>query len=380
MIYWDNNATTPILPQVREAMLPFLSDNFANPSSPYTCARRVSSMMANSREAVAALVGADPDQITFTSGGTESIAMAWHLALFDHDAGSRSRVVTVATEHAAVLATANLWERHGKDVVVLPVERDGTLDLNRFKEACTEDTALVSVMFANNETGLIHPLETLTKIAHDQGALVHCDAVQAAGKIPVDVQALGIDLLSGSGHKFHAPKGIGLLVHREGLDTRTWMPGGDQEFGRRSGTENVPGIAGLGAAAREALSFLADPEGLKNMQAIVDQCVTDISTLLPDVEQACQDGPRLPNTRLLIFPDIESEALLALLDMEDICVSSGSACASGSQEPSHVLRAMGYPERKVRGAVRLSASRLSTLAEANRISECMGSIAHCLKP
>lgn len=370
MIYWDNNATTPVLPEVREAVLPFLGDSFANPSSPYGAAREASAMMSRSREALGALIDADPDQLVFTSGGTESIAMAWQIAV--QNLPHRTHFITTSTEHAAVLETAELFCRRGLSVDVLPVDRSGCIDLEALRGLCSENTALISMMAANNETGILNPVTEIAEIAHECGALYHCDGVQIAGKHSFSVGEASVDLFSVSGHKFHAPKGIGALYLRPDLKAGDWLPGGDQEFGRRAGTENVPGIAGMGKAAELAENFLKI--GWGEQTSILDGVVSSLKTSLGGVHEVGEAVERLPNTRLLLFNGVESEALLALLDMEGVCASSGSACASGSQEPSHVLRAMGYEEDRVRSALRLSTSRLSTQKEGERVLELLNKL------
>jgi len=374
MIYWDNNATTPILPEVREAMLPFLGEVFANPSSPYTAARRAGRAISEARLMLAELLDSPPDQLFFTSGGTESTNQAFHLARLSRP--DRRHIVTATTEHASVLACAEAMERDGYQVTVLPVDDRGQISLDRLQESIREDTLLVSIMAANNETGVLHPIAEIADRVRRCGVYFHCDGVQAVGKIPVSLRSLAPDFFTVSGHKFHGPKGSGALYVSRDIGRGALLVGGDQEFGRRAGTENVMAIAGMGAAACVARGAIgSDKDDLVNILKFVED---KILTSLPKARFLCADLPRLPNTRLLVHPGVEAEAVIALLDERGICLSSGSACASGSAEPSHVLRAMGVTDSEVRSALRLSTSRLNTREEADRVGTSLVEIIHRL--
>jgi cysteine desulfurase len=337
MIYADNNATTPLDSAVRAAMLPFLAEAFANPSSPYTAARVAASALQRAREQVAGLVGAQPAEITFTGGGTESNGLALVGALAGRGDGRR-RVVISAVEHACVWETAQALAGRGYGVEVIPVSAEGALDEERARALIGADTALVSVMLANNETGVIHPVARLAGWARGVGAWVHTDAVQAVGKIPVGVGELGVDLLSCCAHKLGGPKGVGALYVRDGVRIDPPWRGGDQEWGRRAGTENVAGIVGFGVAAELAQRRL---EGAGWTADLRDAFEMRLRAEVSGIEILGATQPRLPNTSQFLVEGVESEALIARMDLLDICVSSGSACASGAAEPSRVVRAMG---------------------------------------
>jgi cysteine desulfurase len=355
MIYIDNNATTKLDESALRAMEPYWLDAFANPSSPYTLARRSAAAVEAARHQVARLIGVGPSTISFTGGGTEANAGVILGALAAQP--TRRGIVISAVEHACVHETA--WALAGKGwrVEEIPVARDGVLDLAAARRLIGRDTALVSVMLANNETGAIHPIARIAELAKGAGALMHCDAVQAAGKIPVDVAALGVDMLSLCAHKLHGPKGVGAFHLREGLPFEPPVRGGDQEGGRRAGTENVPGIVGFGAAAAAALCALRESGGrLVEMRRRMESRVVQE---LAGVECVASAGERLPNTSLFLIEGVGSEALLARLDLDGFCVSSGSACASGAAEPSRVLRAMGLA-RAGWGALRVSTCRFNT--------------------
>ncbi len=356
MIYLDNNATTPVDPRVVQAVRPFLETHWANPSSPYRPGREASRALVEARESAAALLGAVPAEIVFTSGGTESINLALHAALAARP--DRRRVVISAVEHAAVQACLDrLGRRESLEVVRIPVSADGALDCEAFRNALTSDTALVSMMMANNETGVCLPLGELVADARSCGALVHTDAVQWVGKRPVDVRELDVDFLSFSGHKIHAPKGVGGLWVRQGQSVEPLIAGGDQERGRRGGTENVPGIVGLGAAADLAAGSLVDQPA--RLAALRNRLEAGLRERVEHVRITGADLPRLPNTTHLSIEGVESEALLMRLDEKGIFCSSGSACASGSPEPSHVLEAMGWPMERNRSAIRICLSRMT---------------------
>ncbi|MCR4666718.1 MAG: cysteine desulfurase NifS [Desulfovibrio sp.] len=363
-VYLDNNATTAIAPEVTEAMLPFFTSSYANPSSMYSFGGEVQHSLTKAREEVAALFHAEPDEIIFTSCGSESDNTAFWSAIATQP--EKRHLITTAVEHPAVLNVAAYWEREGYSVTRLPVDSFGRIDLDEYKRALTPDTALVSVMFANNETGTLFPVEEMASMAHEMGVLFHTDAVQIAGKKDVDLSRLPIDMLSLSGHKLHAPKGIGMLFVRKNVLFRPFMRGGHQEKGRRAGTENVPYIIGLGKACSLAMKHMHEEEKVGKLRDRLEQ------GLLEAVPRARVNGDvdhRLPNTSNISFKNVEGEAILLMLDRVGICASSGSACTSGSLEPSHVLRAMGVPFSYAHGSVRFSLSRYTTEAE----------IAHVLK-
>jgi len=367
IIYLDNNATTAVDPAVREAMLPFLGAQFGNPSSPYSLARSSAAALVRAREQVAKLIDATPDEIVFTSCGTESNNAALHAMAYADP--KRRHLALSRVEHASVANYAKHLERLGFSLTWLEVDHNGQVKLDDLRAVVTDKTAGVSLMAANNETGILLPIPEAASIARERGALFHTDAVQAAGKIPVSARGWGVDFLSLSGHKFHAAKGVGALYIRKDAPVSPWMLGGEQESGRRGGTENVAAIAGLGVAAElaaKSLGFMAI-----RVRALRDLLEQEVTSRIPDVFVVGQDAPRLPNTVLFMLGGLESEALLALLDMDNICCSSGSACASGAHEPSHVLAAMGLSEKPARAVLRVSLSRHSTAADVDRLVEAL---------
>lgn len=361
IVYLDNNATTPVAPEVVEAMGPFLRDLWGNPSSGYTFGRQVAKHVQQAREQVAALLNADPREIVFTSCGSESDNAAIHSALVTQP--GKRHVLTTAVEHPAVLNFCQYLEKRGYEVTYLPVESDGTLDVHLLERSIRPDTALVTVMWANNETGVMFPVEEIAAICRSKGVLFHTDAVQAAGKVKLDVQAVGMDFLSLSAHKLHAPKGVGLLYLRRRTKFQPFVIGGHQEGGRRGGTENVAGIVGFGRAAELALSRLNDEN--TRVRALRDRLEAGLLRSIPRCSRNGAREPRLPNTANVAFEGVEAEAVLALLDQVGICASSGSACATGSLEPSHVLRAMGLPVARARGCVRFSLGYYNTEADVD---------------
>jgi cysteine desulfurase len=373
-VYLDNNATTPLDPAVRATMLRYLGDDFANPSSPYGAARAAALAVAEAREAVGRLIDASPGEILFTGCGTESnnAAIRAMLALSAVEglaaAAPRKKIVATRVEHASVLNLLLQLESQGIPVVWLDVDREGRLDLERLAAAIDAETAGVSVMTANNETGIVFPVAEVARIAKAKGVLFHTDAVQAAGKIPFSVREVAADYVALGAHKLHGPKGVGALYIRKGAPFTPLLVGGEQEQGRRGGTENVAGIAGFGKAAELAR---AAGEGaaarMRRLRDILEERIRQIGR----VRVVGEGADRLPNTALFLIEGVESEALLALLDMEGICCSSGSACASGSSEPSHVLRAMGCSPAEARSALRVSLSRFTTEAEVNRLLEVL---------
>lgn len=362
VVYLDNNATTAVAPEVLQAMLPYLTTTYGNPSSMHRFGGQVARAIQTAREQVADLLGATPTEILFTSGGTEGNNTAIRSALASFP--DRRHIVTTQVEHACVRHLCRHLEKQGYRVTYLSVDRRGQLDLLELEAALTGDTALVSVMWANNETGVLFPVDQIGALVKSRGALFHVDAVQAVGKIPIHLQDSPIDLLTLSGHKFHAPKGVGALFVRRGVPFRPLLIGGHQERNRRAGTENVAGIVGLGQAAVLAKQHLAD---MGRVQALRDHLEQSILRTIPETVVNGQGSPRLPNTSNIGFKYIEGEAILLLLDREGICASSGSACTSASLEPSHVLQAMGLPYSVLHGSIRFSLSRYTTAAEIERL-------------
>jgi cysteine desulfurase len=366
-VYLDNNATTQVAPEVVEAMLPFLTERYGNPSSMHDFGGSVGKVIEDAREKVAACLGAEhASEILFTSCGTESDNTAIRSALLSRK--GRKRVVTTRVEHPAVLNVARQLEREGYDVTYLPVDRDGLLDLDLLREKMDAEVALVSVMAANNETGVIFPFEEAARIAHEHDALFHTDAVQAVGKIPIRLADSDIDLLALSGHKLNAPKGIGALYIRRGQRFRPFLLGGHQERGRRGGTENVPGIAALGKAAEIAAEHVCDER--TRVRGLRDRLEAGLLKI-PGTRLNGHAVERLPGTSNVSFKNVEGEAILLMLNQEGICASSGSACTSGTLEPSHVLRAMGVPFNFAHGSVRFSLGRYNTDADVDRVLEVM---------
>jgi cysteine desulfurase len=366
-VYLDNNATTAVAPEVLEAMLPYYRDLYGNPSSMHTFGGQVHRTLEEARARVAALIGADPEEIIFTSCGSESDNTALMSAVesFPH----KRHIITTRVEHPAVLNFCRHLSRKGLRVTYLPVDGSGRLDRDAFLKALDEDTAIVSIMYANNETGVIFPIAELGKILHDKGILFHTDAVQAAGKLPLDVSKLAVDMLSLSGHKLHAPKGVGALYVRKGTRFHPYLIGGHQENGRRAGTENVAPIIGMGKACELAREHLGTESS--RLAALRDRLEQALLGACPNAHVNGDTGNRLPNTTNISFEYVEGEAILLRLDEFGICASSGSACSSGSLEPSHVLRAMGVPFTAVHGSIRFSLSRYTTEAEIERVGEIL---------
>jgi cysteine desulfurase len=365
-IYLDNNATTRVADEVFETIRPFFTERYGNPSSMHFFGGSVGREIVNARESMAELLGASPQEIVFTSGGTESDSTSILSALSTMP--DRREIVTTKVEHPAVLNLCKYLARaKGYTVRWLSVDKFGKLDMQEVKRAITDNTAIVSVMWANNETGVMFPIEEISEIAAARGALTHTDAVQAVGKIPINLGKSNINFLSLSGHKLHAPKGIGALYIKRGTRFSPFMIGGHQEFSRRGGTENVPGIVGLGCAARLAMkNFQEENIRVKNMRDRLQH------GLLEKVSQSRVNGhieARLPNTLNIGFEFVEGEAILMRMDEKGICASSGSACTSGSLEPSHVLRAMGVPFTAVHGSIRFSLSRYNTEDEIEYVIE-----------
>ena len=365
LVYADNNATTRVDDKVLEEMLPYFKEFYGNPSSIHTFGRQVSSKMDLARERVASILGADTSEIVFTSCGTESNNYAIHSSLEAHP--DKKHVVTTKVEHPAVLNVCKYFGKNGYEVTELGVNNDGMLDLDELRDSIRDNTAIVSIMHANNETGVIFPIEEIGKIVKEKGVIFHCDAVQAIGKIPVNLKNSNIDLLSMSGHKLHAPKGVGVLFIRKGVRIDPLIIGGHQEDNRRSGTENVPYIIGLGKACEIAEGFVKEEQ--KEVRRLRDKLEKGIKDQLTHVAISGENSERLPNTSNVSFEYVEGEATLLLLDMAGIATSSGSACTTGSAEPSHVLQAMGIPPVTSRGTIRFSLSRYSTEDEVDYILE-----------
>jgi cysteine desulfurase len=359
--YFDNNATTRVAPEVVEAMLPFLRELWGNPSSIYGFGKQLAKHLEAAREKVAALINAEPREIIFTSCGTESNNSAIHSAIATHP--QKRHVVTTAVEHSANIKFCAYLKKMGFDVTLLPVESDGSLDIHRLEKSIRTDTAIVSVMWANNETGVLFPIEEIAAICRSKHVLFHTDAVQTPGKLKIDVADLGVDFLSLSAHKLHAPKGVGLLYVKRGVKYQPYVIGGGQEHGRRGGTENVAGIIGFGRAADLAMTHLKDEN--TRVRTLRDKLETGILKNISGVVRNGARDERLPNTSNLSFEGVEAEGILLLLDELGICASSGSACTSGSLDPSHVLVAMGCSPARARGSVRFSLGIYNTEAEVD---------------
>jgi len=364
-VYFDNNATTPVAPEVIEAILPYLREKYGNPSSIHTFGAEAGAAVEKARAQVAALLGAHPDEIIFTSGGTESDSTAILSALESYPA--KRHVVTTRVEHPAVRSLCAHLRSRGYRVTEVPVDRQGLLDMDALRAALTGDTAICTVMYANNETGVIFPVEKIAELCRERGILFHTDAVQAVGKVPLNLAKSAIDMLSLSGHKLHAPKGIGALYVRRGVRFAPYLRGGHQERGRRAGTENVPGIVGLGVACDLAAGAMSEEQ--TRVRAMRDRLETELLRRALDAHLNGHPTQRLPNTTNISFEYVEGEAILLRLDHVGIAASSGSACTSGSLEPSHVLRAMGVPFTMAHGSVRFSLSRFNTMAEVDYVIE-----------
>ena len=362
-IYFDHNATTPVDAAVAEAIARVMTSEFGNASSVHHFGQRAKGILDEARSAVAALIAAEPSEIVFTSGGTEADNFALRGVAEALEPTGRRHLIASSIEHEAVLVTLRALARRGWQTTLLPVDQTGILDPETLKAAMTDDTAIVSVMHANNEIGTIQPVAELARLAHDRRALFHTDAVQSVGKIPVDVGSLGVDLLSLSAHKFNGPKGVGALWIKRGSRVTSILTGGKHERNRRAGTENVPGIAGLGVAAQLAKTKLtAEAARLSILRNTLEEAI------LAKVPGTAINGarePRVPNTTNISFEAVEAESLLIALDLEGVAVSTGSACSSGTLEPSHVLRAMGLPSPRTQNSIRLSLGAGNTEAEVD---------------
>ncbi len=365
IVYLDNNATTRVSDEVFEEIKPYFSRLYGNPSSMHAFGGQIAQKVRHARQQVAELLGCDPSEIIFTAGGTESDNAAIQGTLAASP--QRRKIITTRVEHPAVLAVCRDLEARGYTVVELGVDREGLLDLGDLEEQLDDDTALVTIMYANNETGVVFPMEQIAEKVVSRGIPFHTDAVQAVGKIPLKLSEGSISLLSLSGHKLHAPKGIGVLYVRKGTRLAPFILGGHQEGGRRAGTENVAGIIGLGKACELAGQFM-DEENTK-VRRLRDRLEHGILKSCPDAMLNGHKTDRLPNTTNISFEYVEGEAILLLLNRFGICASSGSACTSGSLEPSHVLRAMGVPFTAAHGSIRFSLSRYTTQEEVDLVIE-----------
>ena len=371
---FDNNATTRVAPEVVTAMMPFLSELWANPSSASSLGAQVHGHVEKARETVAALINADPKEVTFTSCGTESNNSAIHSALVT---SGKRHVVTTAVEHSANMNFGAYLEKRGFEVTYLPVESDGSLDLHLLERSIRPDTAVVSVMMANNETGVLFPIEEIAALCRSKGVLCHTDAVQVPGKLKMDVRQLGVDFLSLSAHKLHAPKGIGMLYVKRRTKFQPYVIGGHQERGRRGGTESVANIVAFGRAAELAMASIDDEN--TRIRGLRDRFENHVLTRIPNTVRNGNRNLRLPNTSNIAFDFIEAEAVLLLLDQAGICASSGSACTTGSLDPSHVLMARGLPPMRARGSVRFSFGIYNTEEDVDHLIEKLTPIVHRLR-
>jgi cysteine desulfurase len=362
--YFDHNATTPVDPSVAEAVIGALREEFGNPSSVHHFGQRAKAALDTARSSVAALIGGDPSEVVFTSGGTEADNFAIRGVAEAMEVTGRRQLIASAIEHEAVLMTLKALARRGWKTTLLPVDTRGLVDPDSLRAAITDETALVSVMHANNEIGTIQPIRDLSAIAHERGAVMHTDAVQSTAKISVDVRSLGVDLLSLSGHKFYGPKGAGALWIRRGTRLVPFMTGGKHERNRRAGTENVPGIVGLGAAADLARGKMG-AESVR-LAALRDRLERGILAAVPGTAVNGAIDPRVPNTTNISFDRVEAESLLIALDLAGVAVSTGSACSSGTLEPSHVLKAMGLPTHRTQNSIRFSLGAANTEEEVDR--------------
>lgn len=376
IIYTDNNATTMIAPEVFDAMKPFLTERYGNPSSMYTFGGSIHKDVEEARGKVAHLLGAsDLSEIMFTSCGTESDNAAIIGTLRTYP--EKKHIITTKAEHAAVLNLCQYMETEGYRVTYLGINEEGMIDINELKSSIDTDTALISIMYANNETGVIFPVEEIAEIARQRNVVFHTDAVQAAGKIPMNMTKFPADMVSISGHKIHAPKGVGALYIRRGTKFKPFMIGGHQEHSRRGGTENVASIVGLGRAAELAEEHFDDE--IKRVRELRDKLEKSLLEKIPNTRLNGSKDKRLPNTTNIGFEFIEGEAILLMMDAENIAASSGSACTSGSLAPSHVLRSMGIPFTFIQGSIRFSLSRYNTEKDIDHIIKCLAPIIEKLR-
>ena len=364
-IYLDHNATTPVDPAAAAAMMRALQDLFGNASSVHYYGQQAKAAIDDARSAVAALIGAEPSEIVFTSGGTEADNFAIRGAAEALEVTGRKHLITSGIEHEAVLNTFKALAKRGWKTTVLPLDARGIVSPDALRNAMTDDTALVSIMHANNEIGTIQPIAELATIAKGRGALFHTDAVQSAGKIPVNVRALGVDLVAISAHKFYGPKGIGALWAKRGVRLSPFLSGGKQERNRRAGTENVPGIIGAGIAAQRAMMKM-DVDAPR-LSALRDRLESGILSSVPNTDVNGSRDARVPNTTNISFERIEAESLLIALDLEGVAVSTGSACSSGTLEPSHVLKAMGLSSHRAQNSIRFSLGTSNTEEQIDHV-------------
>jgi|ERR1035437_8728503 cysteine desulfurase len=368
--YLDNNATTKTDPEVVKAMLPYFSDNYFNPSGVYSAAQDARKDVENARATAAKFLNADPKEIIFTSGGTESDNMAVKGAAYANTDKGR-HIITTKIEHHAIINTCKYLEKHGWEVTYLPVDKYGIVDMEELKKAIRKDTVLISVMFANNEIGTIQPIEEIGKIARENNVYFHTDAVQAAGKVKLDVKKLNVDMMSLSAHKFHGPKGVGIFYLKKGVRIHSLSQGGHHENNRRAGTENVPGIIGMAKACEIASAHLDDAPDMARIKALRDRLEKGIIEKIPEVIVNGHPDKRMDNTSNVSIRYIEGEGMLIHMDFEGICASSGSACTSGSLDPSHVLLAIGLDHGTAHGSIRFSLSKYTTDEDVNKVLEVL---------
>lgn len=376
-IYLDHNASTPVAPAVADAVADALRTVFGNPSSVHAYGQQAKTVLDIARSAVARLIGAEPTEVVFTSGGSESDNLALRGVAASLSASRRRHLVASAVEHEAVLKTLKALATEGWTTTLVGVDAQGVVPVERVAEAVTEETALVSIMHANNEIGTIQPVAELAAVAHERGALFHTDAVQSVGKIPVNVSTLGVDLLSLSAHKFNGPKGVGALWVRRGARLRAQMTGGKQERNRRAGTENVPAIVGLGVAADLAAAKLAAPDG--RLAALRDRLEAGVLAEVAGTQRNGDAERRVDNTSNISVDGVEAESLLIALDLAGVAVSTGSACSSGTLEPSHVLRAMGFSPHRTQNSIRFSLGLGNTEAEIDYVIDVLPNIVSRLR-
>ena len=375
-VYLDNAATTALSPKVLEKMMPYLTDIYGNASSPHSFGQTARIGVEHAREQVARAINADPSEIVFTGCGTESDNTVL-FGVAERYAKKGDHIITTNVEHHAILHSCAALEKKGIKVTYLPVDKDGLVTPEQVRDAITDKTILVSVMFANNEVGTIMPIPEIAAVCHEKGVLFHTDAVQAAGHIPIDVKAMGIDMLSISGHKFHGPKGVGVLYERKGIRLPSYIIGGEQEKGRRAGTENVAGIVGLGEALELAVTKMSETSA--RMTRMRDRLIEGIEATIPEVKLNGHRTKRLPNNVNFSIKYIEGESILLMLDMAGIAASSGSACTSGSLDPSHVLLALGLTHEVAHGSVRMTLGDDTTDEDIDYVLETLPKVAHRLR-
>ena len=375
-VYLDNAATTALSPKVLEKMMPYLTDTYGNASSPHSFGQVARIGIEHAREQVARAINADPSEIVFTGCGTESDNTVL-FGVAERYAKKGDHIITTNVEHHAILHSCAALEKKGIRVTYLPVDKDGLVTPEQVRDAITDKTILVSVMFANNEVGTIMPIPEIAAVCHEKGVLFHTDAVQAAGHIPIDVKAMGIDMLSISGHKFHGPKGVGVLYERKGIRLPSYIIGGEQEKGRRAGTENVAGIVGLGEALELAVTNMGETSA--RMTRMRDRLIEGIESTIPEVKLNGHRTKRLPNNVNFSIKYIEGESILLMLDMAGIAASSGSACTSGSLDPSHVLLALGLTHEVAHGSVRMTLGDDTTDEDIDYVLETLPKVAHRLR-